>query len=339
MTLINKLLKRLEGWGIPLHSQSFQAAVIKLTVQYTLVVSAVLLSFSFIVYFLFRTVINKEDICKPSPFLSEDSPSFEIIEHLSSILFYTDIFCLVVTLFLAYWLAKRTMAPLEKNYLQQKKFVADTAHELRTPLAVIKTGHEVLLHKDRSITEYKSGLKNSLEEINRLISLTNSLLMLVKPQNPQKTKIETFSLTDAVSKQVVLTSEYARVKNIKLVTEWAGQVQIPGQINDISQVIINLLKNAIDYSNPGGVVLVSVSHNANWAVLKVKDAGVGIGEEDKKFIFDRFFKVDKSRANNQSGSGLGLAIVKEIVTSYGGEVSVSSVLGQGSVFKVCLPLR
>jgi two-component system, OmpR family, sensor histidine kinase CiaH len=315
----------------------FSVAVFRLTARYTLVMTGVLTMFSIAVYVLFRRALGPEPI--EDGVLSEVGHlHYDAIEHLFSIILYTDVVCFFITIVLSYFLAKRTLAPLAESYAQQKQFVADTAHELRTPLAVMKAGHEVLLQKDRSVAEYIVGIKSALEEINRLVTLTNQLLFLARSaETPVDSGV--CMLSEVVTVNVTLLQNYAVSKQITLSADITPAIVVQGQADAYGQVVMNLIKNAIDYTEPTGTVRVTLYPSGTGCMLTVTDTGIGIPADKLSYIFERFYKVDTARTSSaSSGSGLGLAIVKDIVTKKNGTISVESVVGKGTTMTVQFPI-
>jgi two-component system, OmpR family, sensor histidine kinase CiaH len=263
---------------------------------------------------------------------------YDAIEHLFSIILSTDVGCFFVTIIVSYFLAKRTLAPLAESYEKQKQFVADTAHELRTPLSVMKAGHEMLLQKERSLTDFKKGVESSLEEINRLVALTNQLLLLSRSaETPVSNAV--CELSDVVTLHITLFKEYAESKQVTLTSSIAPAIAVRGQADTYGQIIMNLVKNAIDYNHTGGTVTVKLYGDGTGCTLTVTDTGIGIPAEKIPHIFDRFYKVDSARTGGTaSGSGLGLSIVKELVAKKNGTISVESVLGNGTTVMIALPV-
>jgi signal transduction histidine kinase len=141
-------------------------------------------------------------------------------------------------------------------------------------------------------------------------------------------------------KEVVMEFEQsARIKEVELILAFlAGELPVRGDSLALKQAVTNLVENAIRYNNSGGKVEVSARKKGDSLVIEVKDDGPGIPREEQGKIFDRFYRVDKSRSRKQGGSGLGLAIVKEIVSGHGGSIAVSGDTGQGSTFTISLPL-
>jgi signal transduction histidine kinase len=250
----------------------------------------------------------------------------------------SDALLLFIAVLISYLLSKKTLEPLEVAYQKQKRFVADAAHELRTPLAVMKAGGEVIIQRERSVLEYQHFLAEFSEEVERLIKLSNDLLYLANSEGGIKSALTPISFSDITQKQSESILLYAKLKQVVVHLEIAEGISILGQKDDVTRLVLNLLKNAVDYNKVGGTITVTLAKKGNQALLQVKDTGIGIAAKNIAPIFDRFYKADSSRTQSASvGTGLGLSIVNDIVTRHSGTIRVSSVLGQGSVFQVEIP--
>ncbi len=333
-------LKQSEVSGTNSKPNNFRAAVLRLTTYYSIGVCVILFIFSGLVYGLFAQSIDDDIREDESRMEIEEEEEFhsEVKENLFNILLMSDAILLLIAVLVSYIISKKTLEPLEIAYQKQKRFVADAAHELRTPLAVMKAGGEVISQKERSIAEYQKFLSESGEEVERLIKLSNDLLLLAHSENRAQDNFAEISLSDIAEKQCESIVPYAKMKQIGVGRVIAGGIKILGKKDDITRLILNLLKNAVDYNKIGGSVTVALSKKGSKALLSVKDTGIGISEKNLPFIFDRFYKVDSSRTQSaSSGSGLGLAIVNDIVVRHGGTIKVTSKIGEGSTFEVEIP--
>lgn len=318
-------------------SSEFRRAVIRLTAMYAAGILTILVVFSALIYVLFAQTVTRERLWSDTDI--EDSDSIEgdlgeIREHLADILVISDAVIFFVALGLSYGLAKKTLAPLEEAASRQTRFVADAAHELRTPLAVLQTGAEVMLTRERTSVEYQSFLADVLGEVGRLNVLSNDLLFLAK-DHQKNTSFTRVRLSDVCLRQIDVMKRYAESKKIVISESIDRDVFVLGKQDDLTRLVVNLLKNAIDYNRPGGSVLLSVKNIGSHVSLVCKDTGRGIAKHDLPHIFERFYKVDSNRAEYAyQGAGLGLAIVQEIVEAHGGTVEVESVVGKGTTFTV-----
>jgi len=227
---------------------------------------------------------------------------------------------------------------LESAFESQKQFIQDASHELRTPIAIAQTNIEVAEMEGKATArDYKrlmDVLKMSLERMNRL---SDSLLLLLESNQSQMvwSKVDMAALLDELAAEA---SAKATASNINLELEpVSSKIYVMGDALRLKQAIINLVDNAFKYNRPNGTVKISARTEGAQLVVQVQDSGIGISQIDQQCIFDRFYRVDKSRSRAEGGSGLGLAIVKKIVEDHGGTVSVESTPGEGSTFRIILP--
>jgi heavy metal sensor kinase len=228
---------------------------------------------------------------------------------------------------------------LENSFSQIEQFTADASHELKTPLTILKGEAELALRKKREPEEYRHYLKSGLEEVNRLSRLVQDLLVLSKADTGrlilQNVSVNLSSLVEICGQQSKFLGEKGSVQ-LELITE--PDVYVLGDSNRLKQMFYNLIENAIKYSNQGGKVTILTSRNGQYAKVAIRDHGVGISGEDIPFIFDRFYRVDKSRSREAGGTGLGLSICKWIAEAHNGKIEVESAPGEGSCFTVLIPL-
>jgi len=226
---------------------------------------------------------------------------------------------------------------LQRSFEQARNFSFDAAHELRTPLTAMRGESEVALLRNHSAEDLRAVLRSNLEEINRITAIVNDLLTVAQGEaGALELRSERVSLSELASNIVETVQVLAEDKNISLESSIEPGVEVTGDSTRLSQLLLNLLDNAIKHSSPGHTVRMSVEKNGS-AVLRVEDSGCGIAEEDIPHIFDRFFRTDRSRSRQVPGSGLGLSISKWIVDAHGGSIRVASRLGWGSTFTVELP--
>lgn len=225
---------------------------------------------------------------------------------------------------------------LEQSFESQKQFVQDASHELKTPLTILEGEISVALKKPRSPEEYEAVLQSSLEEIDRLSMIVANLLMLTRLEDHgaaldlQPCDI-TALLTDIIRDMEVLAAQ----KDIVLAYVPVPCGTINGNPNYLRQVFVNLLDNAIKYSSARGTVTVTVTRDGAGVHIAVHNTGSGIPEHELPHVFDRFYRIDKSRATE--GFGLGLSIAQSIVAAHNGTIRVVSPPAQGTTFTVSLP--
>jgi len=180
-------------------------------------------------------------------------------------------------------------------------------------------------------------LKSCHEETIRLTKIVNDLKSLARYEHESMTlNLEKTNVYECVMKALISFENQFRNKNIELITN-ISELSINADKDKLTQIIINIMSNAIKYTPKGGVVKVDVTEKQDEVILSVSDNGIGISEEDLPYIFERFYRADKSRSRETGGSGIGLAIVKSLVEAHSGTVNVKSCYGRGSTFTIRLP--
>ncbi len=332
----NIILKQFGVLVTNLKRNPFNKAVFRLTVYYTFGVLGILLVFNVLVYALFSRSILQHDLLETESRI-EETYDQHIMDSLFKVLLFSDVLFIIIAISISYVLSKKTLAPLEEAHKNQKKFISDAAHELRTPLAVIKAGGEVVLKTDRTIPEYKKFTAETLEEVERLIALSNDLLRLDNNTRNvrERTRISLSSLCDRQCDSVLA---YARARGITLTKNIATGIKIQGVQSDIARLLLNLLKNSIDYNRAQGSITATLTAVHGQAILVIADTGIGIGKNDLPHVFKRFYKADSARTHKDAtGTGLGLAIAQEIAEDHQGSITVDSELGKGTTVTVKIP--
>ncbi len=229
-----------------------------------------------------------------------------------------------------------TFARLEAAFANQARFTADASHELRTPVSVILTQTQTALSRERQAGEYRDALAACQRAAQRMRQLTESLLDLARLDAGQtEIKHDSFDLAQVATECVQLLRPLAVERGVEITCDLAPS-RCVGDAQRISQVATNLISNAIQFNRDHGKVNVTARAENGSAVLSVSDTGQGIPTEDLPHIFERFFRVDKSRSRVYGRTGLGLAISKAIVDAHGGSIDVNSQPGAGSTFTVKL---
>lgn len=233
----------------------------------------------------------------------------------------------------------RMIARLDESFQYIRRFTADASHELRTPLTVLRGELEAIAQRPRLDDDARDTIGSLLEETERLSRIVESLLAIshLDAGEAQMSRVS-FDLAELTGTTVEQMRLLAEDRNISLSCKADSSLTIQGDQARIKQVIVNLVDNAIKYTPDGGAVKVSVCVEKQHALLHVEDSGMGIPADAQPHLFERFYRVDKARSRQMGGTGLGLAIVKSIVTAHGGEVTVESIEGHGSRFRVELPL-
>jgi signal transduction histidine kinase len=344
----------------------FTKARIKLTSYYLAIIMAICLIFSYVIYHGFVTEFRRglriqdrirgQIITQVPP---DDIDPFGIVELPPSLnpgvedqifsqaqhrvvldLVIINLSVLFISGVGGFFLAGKTLQPIEEVLNDHRRFTADASHELRTPLTAIKTEVEVALRdRELSLPEAKKLLKSNLEEVNKMQSLSNYLLDLNRYQNSQaKIELDRINFKKVVESSIEKLLPLAKKQNIGI-TARIADLSVRGNETALNQLVIILLDNAIKYSRKAGKINVTLTKRNQKAVLAVEDNGVGIKATEIPYIFNRFYRADSSRSKEQvNGYGLGLSIAKSIVELHNGTISVDSHFGQGSKFQVTLSM-
>lgn len=227
---------------------------------------------------------------------------------------------------------------LKDSFQRINQFSIDVSHELKTPLTILKGETEVALRKDRDNENYKSILSSNLEEIDRMSKIIDDLLLLSKADlKEMKLNVENVALRDLIANVCVDMKIFADNKGIGLDVKELEDVKLKGDELKLRRMLWNIVENGIKYTQKGGKIEIMSYINNGFICIDVKDNGIGIPENDIKYIFDRFYRGDKSR-KRESGSGLGLSISKWIAEAHQGIIEVKSKPLEGSLFTIKLPV-
>jgi two-component system, OmpR family, sensor kinase len=229
---------------------------------------------------------------------------------------------------------------LERLDKSRNQFVSNASHELKTPLSTMKILLENIIYqpdmKAEIRTEFLTDVNSEIDRLNLIIS---DLLTLVSMDtNAMRLRLETFKIADLVTEVVQRLSVVARQKQQEIKLNLSDGCEMHADRAKLTQVVYNILDNAIKYTQPGGVIRMRLVRSGRNAVLTIADNGPGIPKEDQAHIFDRFYRVDKARSRDTGGTGLGLSIVHQFVLMHGGNVTVDSTEGSGTTFTVELPM-
>jgi heavy metal sensor kinase len=226
---------------------------------------------------------------------------------------------------------------LEKSFASQEQFIEDLAHELKTPLAAIKGELEVTLKRLRSAEDYESVLHSSLEEVNRIIGISENLLTLARYDTDrlalEKTPLDIGALVKEAADQMAAP---ARQKDISLTVSVAEPLTVSGDRVKLRHLFLNILDNALKHTPAQGTVGVEARRDQGWARIEISDTGAGIPEDELPHIFDRFYRGKTSLG--KAGFGLGLPIARSVAEAHQGKIEVSSQPSKGTTFTVFLPL-
>ena len=233
----------------------------------------------------------------------------------------------------------RMIARLDDAFQNSKRFVADASHELRTPLTILRGELESLIEDSRLDAEVRERAASMFEEAVRLSRIVEQLFTLSRlDAGEAQADWSRFDLAGMAKNTAEQMSLLAEDKNISITCDANQSVVVEGDSARLKQVVVNLLDNAIKYTQPGGAVRLRVRPVNGQAVLEVEDNGAGIPREALPHVFERFYRVDQIRSGETEGAGLGLSIARSICSAHGAEIEATSSPSSGSCFRVKLPL-
>jgi heavy metal sensor kinase len=232
------------------------------------------------------------------------------------------------------------LARLEASVKRLTQFTADASHDLRTPVALIRSSAELALRRPRTEDEYRETLSRILaasEETTRLIE--NLLTLAHADAGAADLHFRDIDLVPHLEKVVEEAGILAAGKGIQVTSELAaGPVRVSADHSALARLLLIILENAVKYTPPGGSISMRLSNGAGHARIEIRDTGIGIAEKDLPHIFERFYRADQARSREPGGSGLGLAIAHWIVGLHGGKIEAQSTFGHGSIFRITLPV-
>lgn len=333
----------------------FQSARIKLTIWYIVISMSISIFFSIGIYaILHRELIRNERRMnfRIQMMYEQDPASFdpefmrrrnmvEMTERAMAMnLFYINMVILAMSSLAGYFLAGRTLRPIQQIVASQNQFVADASHELRTPLTALRTAIEVNLRdKKLDLKQAKTVLQENLDDVNKLHRLSEHLLALASFKTNVGGQLEQIDLPVIVKKAMQAVSYQAKEKGIVFKTSFEN-VTLTGDVKRLTEGFIIFLDNAVKYSSKKSTVYVTVKKTDGHAQVIIKDEGIGIAKKDHRQIFERFYRADTSRSKSDAGGyGLGLAIAKKTIDSHRGTIGVDSTAGQGATFTITLPVK
>lgn len=247
---------------------------------------------------------------------------------------------LIVIFMTSRYFASRSIAPVKEAFEKQKRFIADASHELKTPLAVISTNADALLaNSDDTIRNQAKWLHHIKSETERMKTLTSDLLYLTEMEDARTQMLHApFNASEAVESVLLTMEAVIFERDISLDYEIEPGLTVHGNSEQLKQVIMILLDNAVKFAGPKGAISLSLRRRNHDMALSVSNTGEGIPQAHLERIFDRFYRVDASRSRNSGGHGLGLAIAKSIVEQHKGRIYARSAPNESTTFHVTLPL-
>lgn len=322
-----------------IYSNPFDQAKIKLTFFYVLIMTLIIIFFSSILFFTLekntRDIIDEVEVTQS---IKEELYSRQT-DNLQNIIIISDLFILILITISSYYLAHKTLKPIKDSLDSQKKFTADASHDLRTPLAIMRTENEVLIQNpNSSIIDYRQVVRSNLEEISKMSSLVEDLLLIARTENTlDVSNLEKVDLKNSLNILIQKNQKQFENKHLKLEIENELSVYLKINKYNLERALQNILQNAINYTKENGTISFKTQLIGKCVELVIEDTGVGISEKDLPNIYYRFYKAEHSR-NDNSGSGLGLAITKQIIEQNGGSISLSSEMGVGTKVTIILPI-
>jgi len=234
----------------------------------------------------------------------------------------------------------QTLGLLQRAFSREKQAVADISHELRTPIAALMATIDVTLRKPRTTEQYRATLEECRVISKQLGQLVERIMTLASlDAGNERTLISRTDVADLAIGCVAVIRPLAAANSmtVDLRSDDPAELELDTDPGKLREVLMNLLHNAVEYNKPGGTIELRIQRQPNTVVLEVRDSGIGMSQEVKEKIFERFYRADPSRHSTGVHAGLGLAIVKEYVTRLDGTITVESDIDNGSLFRVTLP--
>lgn len=251
---------------------------------------------------------------------------------------------LVISLFFSRW----ALRPVARAWTQQRRFVADASHDLKTPLTVILANTSIALeHPERSVASQSQWLESTQHEAEAMQGLVGDLLTLARMDEEEaaaqsgaaRPALEEVDLSDVIEGEVLQFESVAFERGVKLGSQVEPGIKLRGNEQRLRRLAGTLIDNACKYVDDGGAVDVALSRAGKQAKLEVRNTGAPISPEDLPHVFDRFYRADKARTGGVGGHGLGLAIARAIAEEHGGTLTASSTQAEGTAFTAKLPLK
>ena len=331
-----------------------KSAAVKLTLSYLAIIMLLSIGFSVFVYHISDLELS-HSLRRPLPFFNRHSPEFGVYlqmrtqqlidgrNQLKDNLLLFNLATLMAGGAVSYYLARRTLEPIEAALEAQTRFTADASHELRTPLTAMQTEIEVALRNPKlSADDARVLLQSNLEEVAKLRSLSNGLLLLAS-ENSNTITSTAVPLAETVKTAIGRVHTLARDKQITIKHD-VGKLRVLAETDSLTELLVILLDNAIKYSDAKTTIELAARQHGKHVELTVADHGRGIAAADLPHIFERFYRADLARTKEQAqqlqtdGYGLGLSIAQKIVKLHHGSLTVKSTPDQGSTFTITLPV-
>lgn len=348
--------KRFGAWVIASKADPFSHARLRLTALYIAIITAVVILLSSSFYAVHDRRVrdlglkDSESAESPESFRSGAQFVSEYQEILQRSIVLADVVTIFVAGALSYFLAGRTLRPIRELLSSQRQFYANAAHDLRTPLAVMKTEAEVALRDPKVSGESRGILESSLEEIDRMSIMVEEMLLLSvrahadadgsrgEAKDPRAAPHwEQADLSDLAAGAVERMRPRAEAKGLALTSPTAEPAILRLDSRAVERALANVIENAIKYTPQGGTVTVALRASRSHVDLLVADTGIGIPAADLPRISEPFYRADAARDADKGGAGLGLAIVKKTMVEHGGSLEITSSEGKGTSVRLRFP--
>lgn len=310
----------------------------KLTAYYVGIMLVILAIFSSVLIYTIELKLRETLSGRIIMVEKEEDPIENTNNTIETIVYSIDGILLMIIAFSSYFLAGRTLKPIQDSLYAQKKFSADASHDLRTPLSIIITESEVALHSNTNKqNDFKEVVDSNLEEAKKMSKLVNDLLFISRGENENiANDFVVIDLYYFIEKIVSKMKSQAESKNLKLDIDEYKKILVKIDLNSFERAVSNILQNAINYTKIGNIKI-SLKVESKKVAIIIKDTGVGINEQDLLHVFDRFYKAEHSR-NDKSGSGLGLCISKQIIEKHQGNIKINSTISLGTTVTIIIPI-
>ncbi|MBI3620449.1 HAMP domain-containing histidine kinase [Candidatus Roizmanbacteria bacterium] len=323
---------------------TFQKARLKLTFWYCIICIFLLAVFSLAALKAERLAFNRIETVLSDPIqrprltalLEQRIRGFE--DNFKQQLLLFDALLLIIAAASSYFLSGVTLDPIQAMMKKQQDFAADASHELRTPLTTIKMEVEALERTEKRLPfSQKNVFDSILEEANRMSAIVDGLLTLVRTGSLSRQTFHPVELTQVALEAYQQIKVLSKQKNIVLTYHHPDQIFIHGIRDQLKEMLLVLLDNAVKYTTANGQIQLQIVKKPTGTQVAVKDTGIGIAEEERNHVFERFFRGSHAKTKVPKGAGLGLAIARTIAETHHATITVQSEIGKGTAFTITFP--
>jgi signal transduction histidine kinase len=234
------------------------------------------------------------------------------------------------------FLVRQVMVPVRRSLAQQQAFVANAAHELRTPLSVIQATTELALMRERSNAEYRTALEEIGASVAQTSTMVSDLLTLARIDAGRQPILRNAVDVGALA-TVVAEEASGAFPDQPIATDIDGDAVIEGDARLLQRLLSNLVENACHYTPPGTPIAITVRQEREWLALRVRDEGPGVQPAEVEHLFERFYRGTRGIESGHRGAGLGLSLVRQIAEAHGGRIGIASFVGVGTTVTILLP--